>query len=243
MTNQHGLIVKTDNGGYDGKGQWDFADVASIYKHDFRKVGTTEFIIEERIELAYECSVFIARNRDVEAFVSPAVRNVHTNRYGGGILHYSWWTPEAIPRKIAERAQAYAQLIAHHLNLIDGMTVEFFVTTDGQLLLNEIAPRVHNSFHGSKEAAGQSQFTQSVAAKVGLPLQPMKFDRPWAMFNLIGAQIDLIPTFFNAGWHVDDYGKVQAGEGRKMGHVTYVGNSVGEVQRAIDTALVHTNKD
>jgi len=89
-------------------------------------------------------------------------------------------------------------------------------------LFNELAPRVHNSLHGSEQVTAYSQFHRHIAVVTGLKLSPMTFDRPWIMVNLIGDQINLIPELMVKGWSVHDYGKVTIKAGRKMGHAIMI---------------------
>ena len=229
------LIVKTNQEGYDGKGQVAY-DTHMQFSDFYWEDGEARFVVEERVAIDFECSVFVARNAKGDITVSPAVRNVHTNRYGGGVLYYSLWHSRAIPKKHEKSAQQYAQKIAGKLDLVGVLCVEFFVTKDGTVLFNEMAPRPHNSFHGSIVAGTVSQFEQYLAAVVGLPLTPMKFIRPWAMFNLLGDHINLMPQFIAAGWRPHGYSKASAGYGRKMAHVTICASDSARLEQHIEHA-------
>ena len=219
------VVAKTNQMGYDGKGQESF-ETHTAFFNGYWEERDAKFVLEERVDIDFECSVFVARNTRGEIVVSPAVRNVHTNRYGGGVLHHSRWHKTVVPTTRGRQAQLYTKTLAEHLELVGVLCAEFFVTRNGTVLFNEMAPRPHNSFHGTIEGSTVSQFEQYIAAVTGLPLQPMKFIKPWVMFNLLGANIDLIPKFVDAGWRPHGYGKSSVAPGRKMGHVTALaGNS------------------
>lgn len=230
-------IYKSDNGGYDGKGQASADTWDDLKKH--LGPGKPPAIVEQRVDLDYECSVLVERNAAGTVQFSPAVRNKHTNRYGGGILEYSYWSSKAIPRPVEIKAQEYAVKIAKQTQLVGVICVEYFVTPDGKLLFNEIAPRVHNSFHGSIEVTVYGQFHRHIAAVTGMSLLNMKFDRPWVMVNLIGDQIELLPELVSMGWSVHDYGKTSAKPGRKMGHATLRIYHEENVFSAIDVLRRH----
>jgi len=215
------FILKSDNGGYDGGEQEEFTDWDK--RGDMYRSGNPPAIIEQKVKLAMECSVVVARDTDGNTKVSPALRNEHTNHYGGGILASTIWYPGCIDEDLEKEAQQYARRIALHLDLVGVICVEFLITKARKLLFNEMAPvRPHNSAHGTLEAAdGQDQFYWYLASVIpGLQLQPMFFDRPWMMINLIGQDIELISTLHDLGWSVHDYGKSEARPGRKMGHAT-----------------------
>lgn len=228
------IIVKTDNGGYDGKGQWSFDNTPVALKHEWHRESALKFIIEEKVAIDYECSILVERNVDGHINVSPAVRNRHTDVYGGGILEYSYWRPGAVSEQIEQAAQKCAVRIARFVDLVGVICVEFFVTKDGKLLFNELAPRVHNSFHGSIEAANFSQFHRHMAAVTGIRLPPMTFHSPWFMLNLIGDQILFADQLAASGWSVHDYGKTSSKIGRKMGHATRLGNQ-SEIDEMVAT--------
>lgn len=213
------LIAKTNQLGYDGKGQESFETHTEFFNTHWEQ-RHARFVLEERIDIDFECSVFVARNAKGDGVVSQAVRNRHTNRYGGGVLYFSEWHKTAVPARFEKQAREYAARIAEHLKLVGVLCAEFFVTRDGRVLFNEMAPRPHNSFHGTIEGSDVSQFEQYILAVTGLPLRPMKFIRPWAMFNLLGEHINLLPQFAEAGWRPHGYGKSSIAPGRKMGHVT-----------------------
>lgn len=219
------IILKTDNGGYDGKGQWDFDNVAHAQSHPWTDKDPREFVAEVRVAIAYECSVLVERNAAGEVRTSPAVQNHHTRRHGGGILEYTHWGEVHVQHE--NQARKWAEEFAVATDLVGVECLEFIGTEANELLFNEVAPRVHNSFHGSIEADAHhySQFHRHVAAVTGLVLPPVKFVESWVMVNLIGDQINLLPELASRGWSVHDYGKTSVKKGRKMGHATYVTGS------------------
>ncbi len=234
LTVNQPIILKTDNGGYDGKGQWRFDSLVHAQDYSWTDKDPREFVAEVPVELDYECSVLVERDISGVTKASPAVLNKHTNRHGGGILEYSCWSESMIRHE--SKARSDAVKLAEAVDLVGVICVEFFVTKDGRLLFNELAPRVHNSFHGSIEATTFSQFHRHVAAVVGIKLPEMRFSQPWVMVNLIGNQIDLLPKLLEHGWSVHDYGKTSVKKGRKMGHATaLLKHEYGGVPVALET--------
>lgn len=212
-------ILKTTTLGYDGKGQQSVADVGELHTA-YQNLGAKECILEQRIEIAKEISVIIARNLHGSAVFAP-LENQHRN----GILDVSYF-PARISPDLEHKASAAAMLIADNLDYTGLLTVEFFVTPAGELLVNEIAPRPHNSGHITLDAAVSSQFEQQLRAVCGLPLGSTQLKQAGAMLNLLGdiwlnsatMPEELILTQFpTAKLHL--YGKTQAKVGRKMGHL------------------------
>ena len=213
-------VLKTRRLGYDGKGQ------AVIRTGDdpvsaWRAIGEVPAIMEALIPFSREISVVLARAGDGEmrAF------DVTENRHKAGILHTST-VPAAITPLVAARAVAMAEQIALALDHVGVLAVEMFVIGDGdgaRLMVNEIAPRVHNSGHWTVDAAYTSQFEQHIRAICGWPLGDAERHSDVVMTNLIGDDIagwrDLAAE---AGAHLHLYGKVEARPGRKMGHVNRV---------------------
>ena len=208
-------ILKTSRWGYDGKGQIAL-DGKSEIDAAWREIGSTASILEARVDFALEISVIVARGADgAEASYVP-VENRHANH----ILDVTI-APAKIDGALAARAEIMARRIAAKLELIGLVAVEMFVTKSGQLLVNELAPRPHNSGHWTLDACVTSQFEQLVRAVCGLPLGSTERHSNAVMKNLIGADV--------AKWRetLDDpkaklhlYGKTSAPPGRKMGHVT-----------------------
>jgi len=211
-------ILKTARFGYDGKGQATIssrAELAQAYSQ-WKRVPC---VLEERLALEREISVILARAADGEVAVFP----VAENRHARGILDVSI-APARIPEALAAQATALATRIAQALDYVGVLAVEMFVV-DGRLLVNEIAPRPHNSGHYTIDACRTSQFEQQVRVLCGLPLGDATLHTPAVMVNLLGdiwgkGEPRWDAVLRHAGAHLHLYGKYQARPGRKMGHVT-----------------------
>jgi len=227
-------ILKTATLGYDGKGQvvcQDFDDLAAA----FAEVGGKPCVLEQRIDLACEVSVVLCRSLDgvVECF--PIARNSHAN----GILDVSQ-VPASITDDLAQQAIESATKIAHGLDYCGVLAVEFFISTDDQLLVNEMAPRPHNSGHYTLDACDTSQFEQQVRMVCGLSAGSCRQHTPVAMWNLLGdiwpesgtPAWDQVLEFDQAKLHL--YGKKEARIGRKMGHVNCLGESLDEAKALLE---------
>lgn len=212
-------ILKTTRMGYDGKGQARLRTRADL-DAAFASLGGAPCILERQVDLAKEVSVLVARDQRGASVTWPVGENVHRD----GILH-STVVPAELPAGIADAARSAATSIATALGYVGVLAVEFFVTTDGQLLANELAPRPHNSGHWTLDAAATSQFEQQVRVLAGLPLGDTSLLAPVAMVNLLG---DLWaggePRWERAlavpGIRLHLYGKREPRAGRKMGHLT-----------------------
>jgi 5-(carboxyamino)imidazole ribonucleotide synthase len=208
-------ILKTRRMGYDGKGQ---ARIDSTAEADaaWRELGGHALILEGFVDFEMEISVIAARGRDGAFSAYDPPRNVHR----GGILRSST-VPSGLNGDVLAEAVSIARAITEALGYVGVIGVEFFVGRDGGLLVNEIAPRVHNSGHWTEAACAISQFEQHVRAIAGLPLGHTTRHSDCVMENLIGANIDRAGEILaegNAVLHL--YGKAEARPGRKMGHVT-----------------------
>jgi 5-(carboxyamino)imidazole ribonucleotide synthase len=227
-------VIKTAAFGYDGKGQHKVTTPADV-EHIWSAIGHQEAVVEKYISLQSEISVIVARALDGEIVVYPPFENRHRNH----ILDLTT-TPAAIPRPIVERALDIARELAEQLQYVGVLCVEYFLDTDSALMVNEIAPRPHNSGHLTIDACVTSQFEQQVRAVCGLPLGSTELMRPAAMANLLGdLWADGEPNWA-AACRVPDvtlhlYGKDEPRAGRKMGHLTATGRTVEEAQdRAIE---------
>jgi 5-(carboxyamino)imidazole ribonucleotide synthase len=225
-------LLKTARFGYDGKGQAGIATKADL-ERVFAEWKRVPCILEERLVLERELSVILGRGADGEVAVFPVAENQHAN----GILDVTI-APARIPAALAKEATALATRLAAELQYVGVMAVEMFVV-GGKLLLNEIAPRPHNSGHYTMDACRTSQFEQQVRVLCGLPLGDPSQHTPAVMVNLLGdiwhagvPQWDAVLR--HPGAHLHLYGKRDARPGRKMGHVT-VCESTGE--RALEVAM------
>jgi 5-(carboxyamino)imidazole ribonucleotide synthase len=222
-------IIKTAAFGYDGKGQHKVTTPADI-SHVWDAIGHQEAVIERFVSLQSEISIVAARGLDGSIVEFPAFENRHRNH----ILDLTT-APAAVPPAIAARAVEITRAILTQLQYVGVLCVEFFVSTDNELLVNELAPRPHNSGHLTFDAAVTSQFEQQVRAICGLPLGSPELMRPAAMANLLGdLWADGIPNWAAACRFQDVklhlYGKEAPRPGRKMGHLTAVGRTVQEAQ-------------
>ncbi len=232
-------MLKTLRDGYDGKGQLLIKDddtrrtAAEIWA-DF---GNHDVIVEKKIQLKSELSVICARGQDGETIAYDPAENEHRNH----ILDISI-VPARISKVLSEQAQEIAKKITQALDYIGVLGIEFFVDQDDQLLINEIAPRPHNSGHHTIDACETSQFEQQVRAICRLPLGSTRLIQPAVMLNLLGdiwpspttlpdwTAIHKIP---GAKLHL--YGKSHAKPGRKMGHVTCTASTLEEALANVAT--------
>jgi len=213
------IVLKTRRYGYDGKGQaWIRSEDEAEQAWD--AIGRQPAVAEAKVSFDAEFSVILARGLDGETAAFPLPRNHHED----GILRTSTVPVGSPIDSMAEEAIAAARAIAERLAHIGVLTVEFFASPDGPIV-NEIAPRVHNSGHWSIEGAHTSQFEQHLRAILGLPLgDPSLVSTRATMENLIGADVDRWLDYAGErGASLHLYGKGEARAGRKMGHVTRLG--------------------
>ena len=230
-------ILKTATLGYDGKGQVR-VDTREALAGAWAQLQRAPCVLEKRLPLALECSVVLARGRDGSTVHLPVQRNLHR----GGILAVTEVHEGNIPATLAGQALAAAQSIAEGLDYVGVLCVEFFVLQDGRLVVNEIAPRPHNSGHWSIDGSDVSQFELQVRTMTGLPLVAPRQHSPAIMLNLLGElwhqpgpQPGTPPwerVLQLPGCHLHLYGKREARPGRKMGHLTFTGASVDGVRAA-----------
>jgi 5-(carboxyamino)imidazole ribonucleotide synthase len=220
-------ILKVARFGYDGKGQ---ARVASREEAQaaFISFGSEACVLEQMLALDYEVSVILARDAQGNIAAFPTAENSHLN----GILDVSI-APARAPEALHESAHQLAIHIADQLDYVSVLAVEFFVS-DGKLLVNEIAPRPHNSGHYTIDACATNQFEQQVRALVGLPLGDARMHSYAVMVNILGdTWKDGEPAWDKVLAHpqlkLHLYGKHEARAGRKMGHFTLLGKDVETV--------------
>lgn len=217
-------VLKTAGFGYDGKGQVKVNALGEV-EAVFASLEGREAVLERHVDFAKEVSVVCARDRDGNFVHYGVIENEHRNH----ILDVSF-APANMSQRIAREAVEIARAIAEQFRYVGTLCVEFFLTGNGDLLVNEIAPRPHNSGHLTFDACIASQFEQQVRAVCGLPLGSAKFHSPAAMANLLG---DLWtngePIWSSAltdpAIKLHLYGKTEPRPSRKMGHLTAVGAS------------------
>jgi 5-(carboxyamino)imidazole ribonucleotide synthase len=210
----HG-VLKTVRLGYDGKGQVMLgpdSDLAAAWS----KIGGEVAILESFVDFTCEVSVIVARNGQGAGATYPPVENQHVNHILDTTI-----APARITPAVAMRAEAIARHVADRLEIVGLLAVEMFVTPEDELLVNELAPRPHNSGHWTIDACHTSQFEQLVRAIAGLPLGSTEHHSEAVMKNLIGADVEKWRDYIAdplVKLHL--YGKTEARSGRKMGHVT-----------------------
>jgi 5-(carboxyamino)imidazole ribonucleotide synthase len=238
-------ILKTARLGYDGKGQRLVANRPEL-EAAWNDAGGVPCMLEKMLPLDFECSVVLARGADGQMVQFPPQRNLHR----AGILAVTEVHPDNLPPDTARRAVAAARSIAEGLGYVGVLCVEFFVTADGALVVNEMAPRPHNSGHWTMDACDVSQFELQVRTLAGLPLNPPRQHSAAIMLNLLGdlwfpeeggpAQAPQTPRWADVlalpGTHLHLYGKAEARRGRKMGHLNITGDDIASVRGTADFA-------
>jgi 5-(carboxyamino)imidazole ribonucleotide synthase len=222
-------VIKTAAFGYDGKGQHKVATPADV-EHIWTAIGHQEAVVERFISLQAEISVIAARGVDGAIAEFPPFENRHRDH----ILDLTT-VPARIPPATTQRAIEITRAILEELQYVGVLCVEFFLSTDGELLVNELAPRPHNSGHLTFDASVTSQFEQQVRAICGLPLGSTEIPRPAAMANLLGDLWAEGEPNWSAALRIPDvklhlYGKASPRPGRKMGHLTASARTVDEAQ-------------
>ena len=228
-------ILKTARLGYDGKGQARVTTRAEL-QAAWAELKQVRCVLEKMLSLQAECSVIVARGRDGVMVNFPVQRNQHRD----GILAVTEVFDGVLPAALADQAVAATKAIAEQLQYVGVLCVEFFLLEDGTLVVNEMAPRPHNSGHYSLHACDQSQFDLQVRTLAGLPLTQPRQHSPAIMLNLLGdlwltqgaepvtppwAALLALP-----GTHLNLYGKLKASKGRKMGHLTVTGTTIDQVR-------------
>jgi 5-(carboxyamino)imidazole ribonucleotide synthase len=226
-------VLKTAGWGYDGKGQARI-DSAGGAEAAWREVSTDEAVLEGFVDFAREVSVVGARGLDGAFAHWGVIANDHRNH----ILDLSV-APAPVPREVAAEAIRLARGILEELDVVGVLCVEMFLTKDGRLLVNELAPRPHNSGHLTVDASVTSQFEQQARAVCGLPLGATALLRPAAMANLLGdlwehGEPDWQAALAHPDVKLHLYGKATPRPGRKMGHLTVLAETP---EKAAETAL------
>ena len=223
-------IVKTARGGYDGKGQQllksadDLPLAESLFEHSV-------CIAEGFVPFTKEISVIVQRNGQGETKCLPVGENIHVSH----ILHETI-VPARISDETAKKADEAAAKIADHLQLIGTLAIEMFVLENGDIVINECAPRPHNSGHYSIEACNISQFTQHIRAVCGWPLRTPKLWAPSIMVNVLGQHVVPLTNSISKypDWSIHLYGKAEAKVNRKMGHVTIMTDDLNATLKQIE---------
>lgn len=220
-------VLKTAGFGYDGKGQRKIAAVGEV-DEAFAGLDGRDAILEGFIDFEKEVSVVVARGQDGSFAHYGVIENEHSNH----ILDVSF-APADVSEAVFAEAVEITRSIAEQFGYVGTMCVEFFLTSNGKILVNEIAPRPHNSGHLTFGPCVTSQFEQQVRAVCGLPLGSSEFLRPAAMANLLGdiwatGEPDWAKALATPGVSLHLYGKADPRPGRKMGHLTAVADSAAE---------------
>ncbi|RAZ66075.1 5-(carboxyamino)imidazole ribonucleotide synthase [Planococcus maitriensis] len=226
------FVVKTARGGYDGKGQ-EIVENAEQLKEAEALFQNGDCVAEAFVDFTMEISVVIQRNTLGETAILPIGENIHKNH----ILHQTI-VPARVNEETLEKAKQAAQEIAEHLQLIGTLAVEMFVLSDGEILVNELAPRPHNSGHYSIEATNISQFHQHIRAICGWPLRKPKLWSPAVMVNVLGEHVAPLTTKIAhyPDWSIHLYGKDEAKHKRKMGHVTILTENLDQTLQEIEAS-------
>jgi len=225
-------IVKTARGGYDGKGQQllksaqDLPLVRELFSH-------SQCIAEGFVPFVKEVSVIVQRNGNGESYCQPVGENIHVHH----ILHETI-VPARIKEETAQVAEQEALKIADYLHLVGTLAVEIFVLENGGIMINELAPRPHNSGHYSIEACNVSQFHQHIRAVCGWPLRKPQLWAPSIMVNVLGQHVMPLSNSIAKypEWSIHLYGKAEAKVNRKMGHVTIMTKDLEKTLQQIESS-------
>ncbi|ADH05085.1 phosphoribosylaminoimidazole carboxylase ATPase subunit [Bacillus thuringiensis BMB171] len=215
-------VLKTTTGGYDGKGQVVLRSEADV-EAARNLVDKAECILEKWVPFEKEVSVIVIRSVSGETKVFPVAENIHVNN----ILHESI-VPARITEELSQKAIAYAKVLADELELVGTLAVEMFATDNGEIYINELAPRPHNSGHYTQDACETSQFGQHIRAICNLPLGETNLLKPVVMVNILGEHIEGVLRQVNrlTGCYLHLYGKEEAKAQRKMGHVNILNDNI-----------------
>ncbi len=234
-----GSILKTVRSGYDGKGQLKIKDQEALAEA-YELVKTNECVLEGFANFALEISVIACRGMDGQIVDYGTVENIHKNHILDGTI-----APARVSPEITQQATRLTRILLEKLEYVGVLCVELFVMPDGTLLVNEFAPRPHNSGHYTVEACATNQFEQQLRAVCGLPLGSTAQLKPAAMVNLLGEMWGATEPNWDAalkipGVKIHLYGKQRKLKGRKMGHISALASSTEEAMEnacAARTAL------
>lgn len=232
------FIVKTARGGYDGKGQ------QTIRSAEDLKLAEPLFnngvcVAEEFVEFTKEISVIIQRNGQGDTALLPVGENIHKDH----ILHATI-VPARVEEATIAKATAAAEAIAEHLEMVGTLAVEMFVLENGEIVVNELAPRPHNSGHYSIEGTNSSQFHQHIRAICGWPLRQPKLWSDTVMINVLGQHVAPLTAKISRypDWSIHLYGKEAAKQDRKMGHVTILTDDLAVALNEIEASGIWSDK-
>lgn len=228
-------VIKTCRGGYDGKGQLKIESDADIqdaiqFAENNGKSGTP-CIIERWITFDKEVSVIFSRSQNGDIAFFPIAENEHKDH----ILHKTM-VPAAVSETVTEKALDAAGWLGEKMNIVGTFAIEMFVSGD-DIFLNEMAPRPHNSGHYTIEACNISQFGQHIRAVCGLPLTPIELLQPTTMINILGEDLEHALSHIQSSGDgfIHLYGKEEAKEKRKMGHMTFIAETKDAVKKMVTT--------
>lgn len=230
--NVRNIIIKTVQGGYDGKGQYVVKTIEQLNdfaEHKFNE--TIEYVAEDFFSFDKEVSAIVCRNANGETTCFPVAENIHKNQ----ILHQSI-VPARVSKTVEQKANDIAMQLAKHLNLVGTLAIEMFVKGD-DVVVNELAPRPHNSGHYTLNACATNQFEQHIRAVCNLPLSDTKLFTPVVMLNVLGQDIELMKQENMGKNKLHLYGKSEAKVDRKMGHINVLGSSVDECFIEVDKLI------
>jgi 5-(carboxyamino)imidazole ribonucleotide synthase len=227
-------VLKTCRGGYDGKGQYVLKSKDDIKKAS-KLLISGMCILEAWVPFQKEISVIVTRNPAGEVKTFPVAENIHVEN----ILHKSI-VPARITDATAAQAKEMAMKLATEFSLVGTLAVEMFVTEDGAIFINELAPRPHNSGHYTIDACETSQFEQHIRSVCNWPLGATTLLRPVVMSNILGEHVQplLENVLLLSNVKVHLYGKKEAKTKRKMGHVTVLGNTVEDALQITDSIQI-----
>jgi 5-(carboxyamino)imidazole ribonucleotide synthase len=232
QANSRKIVIKTAQGGYDGKGQFvieNIDDLKAFVQNGFNE--HIHYVAEDFISFEKEVSVIVCRNARGEVSVFPVVENIHKNQ----ILFVSI-IPARVSEVVIATAQKAALQLSNHLNLIGTLAVEMFVCNN-DIVINELAPRPHNSGHFSLNACATSQFEQHIRAVCSLPLSDNRLLSPCVMINVLGQDQQLMNHDYIGKNKLHLYGKKEAKHDRKMGHINVLGETLEECLIEADRLL------
>lgn len=224
-------VLKTCTGGYDGKGQIVIRERGKIKEAYDQLIQNGELVLEKWITFDKEVSVIVTRSGTGEIKTFPTSENIHVDN----ILHLTI-APARISNELIEKTEKIAVKLAESFDLIGTLAVEMFLTSDGQVYVNELAPRPHNSGHYTINACETSQFEQHIRAICNWPLAQTNLLKPAVMVNILGEHLQQVVKSVPKlkDFHLHLYGKDEAKQGRKMGHMTVLADTVEEALEKIN---------